>query len=385
MSTIGYHRTVDGVLTSADSATLTIENSAGTIIVNEVAVVPSSAGVYVYDVTAFQPGRYTATWTFVVAGFANDVVAVSFQIEGSVSGMRGVRLMTIEQGIARRVGPYAKFRAAPGATQSSVLIRRLLSNLDQGDWEGMYLLRRGLYADGSLVDNFNDDDRIRIVSTYTSAIGSLTPDYDWNIAPAENEEIELHTLDPEQELRPAATNGLSRCYFYDTIQVATTTYLRDLDLTDIAPWITRPEQIRRVTHGRYNYLDMKAPFFHARQIGSTIWLQTAIPNLGTMDILALRPHSSYVNDEMSFSGPDHDLDILHVDLRYAVIAGHMSCWEEHAPRLQRAAARNYTATREDVANEFTTRSQAIVKQYPDVIQNQFGQADLWDNLQIGNA
>ena len=299
MSTLTMQRVTDGVLESADTARLSIMNTAGTLIVNNVTVAPTSAGVYVYDISSLTNGNYTAYWTFEVSGQQNDSVTQAFTVESPVSFPQGLMLMEIEQRVARRVGPYRKLRVKVGSTVNSLIVAKMQSRLNIGDYEEMYILRRGRKIDGSLVTNFNEDDRIRQIETYTATTGTFSPDRDWSVAPATDEEIELHSLEPDDELRDAVKLGLDECYFWDTVITSTTTYLREVNLTAIAPWITRPAQVRGVTYGRASYLDEKAPWFHAYQLGADVWLQSAVPTVGNMRIMALRPHSTFVTGKQA--------------------------------------------------------------------------------------
>lgn len=386
MSTIGIVRLVDGVPTSADSAFLSIMDNAGILLVDTQLVVASAAGTYSYDVSFLQPGRFTVQWRFEVDGFADDLVSRIFNVDAPVSVIRGVTLADIERAVARVVGPYHRFRTKVGSTQQIVLVSKLKSTLSLGDYEEMHLLRRAEYYDGSQVTGAALDDRHRIVDIYDNATGSLNPDQDWTIAPVENEMIELHALDPEDELRPAVQEGLSRCYFWDTVSISSTGYLREINITDIAPWITRKDQISRVEYGRTTGLmTSKVPYFNAYDSAGSVYLQQVSPNVGTLKVFALRPVSSFVNSEYSATGPNDDTDILNVDLRYAKLAGHASAWENFPDRLQPLAVNGLRAPHDRVAAAFSHRSRAVVGNLPEFIQHRFGLDVDLENLQIGNA
>lgn len=385
MSTISVQRTVDGVLASADTTRLSIVNAAGTIIVNNVTVVAASVGVYSYDVSALAPTDYTVQWTFVVAGQQDDTVIRPLTVDRAISISPGYTVWQLEQYAAAQLGPYYKYAAAAGATTSAVTINRLKSTLSRGDYEEMYLLRRGKLNNGELVINWNDDDRQRLIETYTPLLGTLTSDRMWNTAPVLYEELELHALDPEQELREAVLEGLSECFFWDTLITATTTYLREINLTAVAPWITRPAQVRGVSYGRLSYLDEKAPWFEAYQSGANVWLKTAVPSVGNLRIAALRPHASMVNGELS-GGPDSDNDVLHIERDYAVSAICRAAWKLFPERLIPLAMEKMRPTREEFAADFQLKSLRVAMEAPpEVIQNRFNQYDILESLQLGNG
>lgn len=385
MSTIGINRLDDGVLTSADSALLSIMDNAGNLLVDSQLVIATSAGVYSYDVSFLQPGRYTVQWRFSVAGFADDLVSRIFTVDSAVSVIKGVTLADIERAVARVVGPYHRFRTKVGSTQQIVLVSKLKSSLSLGDYEEMHLLRRAEYYDGSQVTGAVLDDRHRLVDIYDNATGSLNPDQDWTIAPVENEMFELHALDPEDELRPAVQEGLSRCYFWDVVYLTSTGFLREINITDLAPWITRKDQISRVEYGRTGFISSKVQFWSAYDSAGSVWLKQISPNVGIIKVFALRPVSSFVNSEFSASGPTDDTDILNVDLRYAKLAGHASAWENFPDRLQPLAVNNLRAPHDRVAAAFSHRSRALLGGMPEFIQHRFGTDVDLEDLQIGNA
>lgn len=384
MSTIGIHRIKDGVLTSADSATLQVTSQAGVVVIPAVAVPPTSAGVYSYSAPPLAAGNYTATWTFVVAGYTNDVVSRIFQVENAAAVANGITLAEIERAIAARIGPFDKMVAYGGSSTTAVVVRKLMSALVLGDYEDRYLLRRGVMNTGELIPGFIEDDRQRIVQDYTATLGRLTPDFGWTNAPATGELLELHYLEPEA-LREVALLGLSRCYFWDTLQIAATTYLSEINLTAIAPWITRPSQVKRVLHGRYAYHTSDVDWFEPYQMGGSVWLRTTVPNVGTLRVEALRPHSSFVNGEDSLVGPNYDSDILNVDREYAARSGHIAAWMLYTPKLTPVAVNGLAITMKQAADAFTVSSMTYVKTTSERIQNRFGVSDLLEYSQIGNG
>jgi hypothetical protein len=385
MTTLGVQRVVDGALASADSASLTLTDANNVTILTAI-VPPASTGLYSYDSSYLQPGEYTATWTFAVAGQQNDVVYKSFTIDPVVTTTKGVTLADVERAIAVRVGPYYRYPASAGSTLNDVLIRRLRSTIDSGDYEDLWILRRGVLSTGQLAPSFNVGDRQRQIDEYVPAFGSLTPDRDWSVAPLTNEMIELHYLDPEQLLRPIAQAALRRCFFWDTAIIAnvTTTNLREMNVTNVIPWITRKDQVRNVEFGRLNQMRTRLMYWKSFQSGPDVYLQVPGLPVGDLRITALRPHSTLVNGETSYVGPDDDDDILNVDLNYAAAAGHIEAWKQATPLLTPIAAEGLAIPMKLAANEFTKESMAFVRNEPELIQLAWGEDTTYLD-QVGNA
>jgi len=230
MSTIAILRYVNGELASADTTTLAIENTNGVVIAGPSIVVPVSAGTYVYDVTALAPGNYTANWIFTVAGEPTATVARAFVIDAPMSTTSGVTLMEIEQGLAGRLGgSYRRFVSGNNSTILAVHSTRLKSSVNGGDFEDLYVLRRGIHQDGSRINSFPAEDRVRMVSEYEHMTGLLSVDQDYTMAAVPGELIELHYFEPEYELRPSVVEGLQRCYFWDTVRIASTAPYGSID------------------------------------------------------------------------------------------------------------------------------------------------------------
>lgn len=384
MSVLSIQRTKNGVLESADSATISVASQAGVIVIPPTAVTPTSAGVYSYDTPPLAAGNYTASWTFVVAGYTNDVVIRTFQVETTAAISDGITLAEIEQAIASRIGPYDKVVAHSSSSETAVVVSKLISTIDSGDYEDRYLLRRGFASTGEYIVGFTETDRQRSVAEYLSSIGRLSPDNAWTNAPEEGESLELHYLEPEA-LREVAREGLRRCYFWDTIEISSNTYLSDINVTLIAPWITRPSQIRRVQHGRYAYQTQNVLWFEPYQMGRSVWLRITVPNIGAIRIEALRPHFSFVNETYSAVGPNNDSDVLSVDREYAARAGHVAAWMMHTPRLTPVAVQGLAIPMAQAAAAFTVASMTYVKTTGERIQTRFGFSDLTDFGQIGNG
>lgn len=383
MTTVAIHRTQDGVLTSADSATVSITSQAGVVVLPTTTVVPVSAGVYSYTTTPLTPGNYTALWTFSVTGYPADQVSRVFQVETPVTVEEGLTLMEVERAIAARIGPYFKQIAGAGNSATGVVVNKLRTSLDIGDYESLFLLRRGVFSDGSLVPNFTEDDRHRIVASYTSIDGRLTPDRPWTLIPQIGEVIELHYFDPD-DLREIALQGLRRCFFWDTLSTTQTSYIGTLNLTQIAPWIVDERYIRRVEaqSSGLNIHPQALDWFEPYREGGQVHVRTISPFRGTLNVELLRPHFTWVNDQDTPGGPNHDLDTLRVDREYAARAGHISAWMLQRPRMMPVAAQGLAISMEEAAKAFTVTSMKFAKTSGERIQHRFTRGV--DFTQVGN-
>lgn len=385
MSVVGIQRTQGGVLTSATSVTLNIVNSAGAVILAPTVIAPTSAGVYSYTTTGLVAGSYLATWVFTVTAQPTETISRAFTVDAPVEINEGISLMELERRVARRSGPYRRIQVStPGNTASALYAARLKSSRDLGSYEDQYILRRGLTWGDELVAGYVAGDRVRVVNLYTASTGILTPDRPWTTAPQTDEAVELHALDPDEELRPAVLEGLSRCFFWDTITITTTGNLYDINLTALAPWLTEANRIKAVSFAYPSQLlpPTKVSWWQPYRNGKDIWLRTRNLGLGGLTILALRPHSSLVNGEYSPAGANDDLDILYVDPDYATWAGVLELWKTVPDVLQPLAAQNMRPTMKMVADEFTKKSMTIVQQVPETLQLDYGQTDIL--TQIGN-
>jgi hypothetical protein len=384
MTVIAMQRTKNGVFTSADSATLSIVNSAGVIVLPTTTVLPASAGNYSYATTALLPGSYTATWVFTTAGLPTDTISRAFTIDPAQEVVEGVMLMQIERLAARRMGPYRRIKVAAGSTVNSVLALRLKSSRDIGSYEDQYMLRRGLRYGEDLVTNFNPDDRIRNVDSFTSITGSLVPDRSYTLAPVADEAVELHALDPEEELRAAVLDGLTRCFFWDTVQISVTdSGVYDINLSASVPWLTQVNQVKDVTLAYPSQLlpPTRLKWWKAYRQGKDLRLYTKGGMQGAISVQVLRPASSLVNGETSLAGPNDDLDVLYVDPDYAAWAAVLEAWKTIPEVLQPLATQNMRPSRADAAAEFTKKSLTIVQQVPEFLQIDYGVTEL---VQIGN-
>lgn len=384
MTVVAIQRIRAGVLTSADSATLSIVNSVGAIILPTTVIAPTSAGQYSYSTSSLPAGSYTATWIFTTASLPTDTISRAFTVDSAVEMNEGVTLMDIERRVARRIGPYRRLRTGMGSTVSSVYAARLKSSLGLGAYEDQYMLRRGLTFGDELVNNYNTDDRTRVVTTYTGSTGMLTADRAYTVAPVDGEAIELHVVDPEDELRPAVLDGLTRCFFWDTISIDVTgSGVYNINLTAAAPWLTQVNQVRDVNLSYPSQLlpPTRMSWWKPYRDGKDLKLYTKGGAVGSVTVLALRPASSLVNGEVSLSGPNDDLDILYIDPDYAAWAGVLELWKTVPEVLTPLAAQSLRPSRTDAATEFTKKSQTIVQQVPETYQVDYGQADI---VQIGN-
>jgi hypothetical protein len=191
------------------------------------------------------------------------------------------------------------------------------------------------------VANFPADDRVRMVRTTTTSRGRCSWTETTRLAPANTEMIELHYFDPEFELRPSVLDGLKRCYFWDTVSIASVAPYGKINVSSLAPWITSPRQIMsaEAQAGSVNrFPSTRIPWSRSYQVGSAVYLDTSNTLPGTTVLTVLRPVGSLVNGDMSLSGPDDDWDVLPVELEYAVRAAHVAAWTRHPERLTPVAA-----------------------------------------------
>lgn len=384
MAIISILRSLDGVLTSAEVAELLLYNSAGTLVYGPTVVAPSAAGTYSVDTDFLTPGNYTAVWEFQQTGEDDVIVRRPFVVDGPAEVYAGVTLAEIEQALAARTGPYRRLRCDDGSSTTTVSIPRLRSSLTLGDNEDLYVLRRGILSTGELVTNFVEDDRVRMVDTYTPVLGLLSVDRAYTVTPVENEWIELMAFNPDEELRPAVLEGLERCYFWDSIDISGTNRLTSINLTTLAPWLKGRGQVGGVEFALVNSIIPMQPVqgYKLYPQGSSLYLDAPRGSVGTYRIRALRPVSTYVNEQLSRTGPNDDWDIVQVDKEYAVRAGHVSLWIRKPELLTSLAAQGLGIPLSMAATAFTIRSQTMVDREPEFIRPIWG-PNVLD--QIGNA
>jgi hypothetical protein len=151
----------------------------------------------------------------------------------------------IEREVAGRTGPFRRFAvaASPASTIGVVYSTAVQSAAEQGGWEGLWLLRRGLMTDGTPVAGFVASDRQRIVAGHDPVVGSLSVDLAYTNAPVAGEEFELLLLDPANELRVCVQRGLDRCFARDRVLVVLPTFSAERDVTLSLPWLTRLPQL----------------------------------------------------------------------------------------------------------------------------------------------
>jgi hypothetical protein len=334
------------------------------------AIAPTSAGIYEYDTSALSEGNYEAVWEFIDPVYGTDYSTQLFSIDASVSIPSGVTLREIEQEVAPRVGPYDLLAAGSLSDVSFAVIPELDSSLDTGQYEDLYMLRRGRKTDGTAVSGFNSADRVRICAAYDAATGRLTPDRAWAVAPVENEEIEFHHLHPERQLRRACKAGLKRCYFMDRVAVALTSAASERNVTTSVVWLKDEMLVKQIEYSLAGsvYNPRQVPWWRAIRKGGNVWLRASDPYPQSLEITVMRPASTYVNGATSLVGPDDDEDIVNVDLNYAAAAGHVEAWRIARHRLQPAAQTGLQATQKQAADEFTRLSMKAIHAFPQTIQ-----------------
>ena len=390
MATITIHRTRNGILRSADSATVLIATSNGSIIIPESLVSPVSEGIYSYEADGLSSGSYRATWTFSSADSVDgDVITRLFTIDAPAFLSEGVTLADIEAMTMRRCGPYKKVRATLGSTVSRLSAAALTTSIPQGGYEEQFILRRGITMDGTWVPIFTQDDRVRQVAIYEFEDGRLFADREWTNAPdsTSGEAVEIQALDPEHEIRPCVLEGLKRCFFWDTVSVGlvSSEVSYNANLTASVPWITDPSQIREVSFAYANQLvpPSVVPWWKAYRSGKDVWVRSQGAFIGSLVIDVLRPASSLVNGETSLNGPNDDLDVLYIDKSYAAWASIIELWKEHADRLMPLTHEGLGTALKTAAAEFTKQGMMVANQMPERVRLQFGPSDL-ATMQIGN-
>lgn len=254
-------------------------------------------------------------------------------------------LSEIEQAAAPRCGPYR--RDQQSATQASVTsqayVDSLRSSIPSGGWENLFILRRSASA----------ADRQRQVSAYDPATGGLQVDRLWTVAPAAGEYLELHHLDPANELRPAVLAGLRRIFFEARLNVVIAS-TADVDLTQQYPWLLRPSQVRGLELALTGSTTSRAVRAYVGSNGHVFLSNPPADAIaGTWQITALRPVWSWVNGASSTTGPTNDADDLNVDADHAAAAAHIEAWHLFPARMRQAAEAGYQASQQDAAVEFT--------------------------------
>lgn len=275
------------------------------------------------------------------------------------SGASGtVTLADVERSLAQLVGPYRRLTVASGDA-GSMIITSLISNVENTEWENLYLLRRGKKSDGTSVAGFTDVDRVRLVKEQEAQTGTLTPDRNWTTSPVADELIELHHFDPDNELRPAAQAGLWRCFFEDRAAVTLPSAAAERNLTTLLPWLRRTTRVKAIEYLASGAISLPAPvsWFKPFTSAGDVWLKAAPdPYPQQVYVTARRPVASYVNGTTNMAGPTLDDDELvgtTEELRYYAAAGHIEAWRLFADRMASAAREGNRASRQDAADEFT--------------------------------
>jgi hypothetical protein len=353
VAVISVNRTVNGVFQSADSTTLSIRNTAGTVVLATTVVTPVAEGQYSYTSPALAAGNYSAIWTFNVAGYAPDVLVRPFTVDAPIEVSEGVRLMDIERAVARQCGTYRRVRAGAGGTTTAFFANRLKSSQNLGSFEAEFVLRRGLYWDNTLVTNFSDDDRVRGIAPATR----LPPGRSgWTTSTPSRSRL---TSPSRSCIWTPRKSFAWRC---STDWLAASSGTRSLCLRpdlwrrhqrhDPGPLVDEPpvDQGHALLLPGVTLLQPESSILvgalsirqerHAQIVGA--WP-------GTIEISVLRPHISFVNGETSYAGPNSDLDVLYLDLEYAVAAGVIGVWKNFPERISPVATQEMRIARKDAA------------------------------------
>lgn len=321
-------------------------------------LVPVSAGIYEYNADALSPGTYRAAFEQQNTGSPTRWDYLNFTVEDTAAVIPGTKLADLERRVARRVGPFRWLQTTSG-NLTTLTANRIKTSIPVGGYEDLFILRRGVLASGSIIANFNADDRIRQVSAYDNVNGVLTNDRAWAIAPIAGEMFELHYLEPEDQLRYSVVEGLRRCFFTDAITVNFASGNAEQKLTSFMPWLTNPEWIKDVLWSYSGALSGPSPVGWARPyvVGSDLYIRLhANPYPNATRFIVLRPVFSYVNGATSLVGPNHDEDVVNVDINYAIAAAHVEAWRNFPDMLMPAAVGGLHPSLPEVAKDFTLLS-----------------------------
>src|SRR5262245_7236004 len=208
-------------------------------------------------------------------------------------------LADCERELARRTGPYRDYTAGAGSTVAFARIDALASRIEQAPLAGLWLVRRGLYADLSPVVGFDPGDRARVISTQVTTAGAagLGVDRDWAVPPLPNEPLEVVALDPVLSLRRAIRRGLQRSMVEERAAVEVPAYAAERDLTAALWWLANPRQVLEVLGGPSDrtWPPVGVPF-ESYLAGGHVWVRLAADVApGTLWVRALRPRSSRTN------------------------------------------------------------------------------------------
>lgn len=271
-----------------------------------------------------------------------------------------ITLAQLEQEVARRTGPFmqaAQDNASPtSSTATSAIMPSLKSNALLGGPENLWLIRRGVLADGTATPSpVQAVDRERMVQTFDASAGRVIVDRNWSNPMQPNELADFVHLHPSMELRQSVLAGLRRCFLEDVEEVDPNVQYGPIDVTAQLAWVTDPNQILRVQYG-WLQPSGDAPFSTTMQTGHVllagVWGSGAASSVW---VTFRRPAWSIVND-LDSTGPTLDTDVLQVDLDYAAAAGHIEAWHLFPSRMFAAAAGNLQASQEMAARELTRQA-----------------------------
>jgi hypothetical protein len=366
--------TLNGVYTDPTTVTIKTTSPAGTELTTTfpaAGLTADAVGRYSYVFTPGVVGVWSYLWTG--TGTVESTSAGSFTVYAAGTLVPDpTTLMAIEQEVARRC--HADFlvtgvSATLTSSQTLVGLDRIRSTANIGGYEGLWVLRRGRTVDGAAVSGFDQNDRVRYADIYDADSGQIQVDRAYATAPVAGEEVEIHLLHPDEQLRPAVLAGLRRCYFMDRRTVTLVGAAAERDLTTSLPWLTEPWQVKRISSrlGANSFVSTeRLPFSRFINQGGHLYMDADAfdPFPGTLYVEALRPAISFVNGSDSATGPTDDNDEVPVPLDYAAAAGHAEAWRRAKTVLLEPAQTGKAVSQKEASDEFTRQSLWVRRAVP---------------------
>jgi hypothetical protein len=276
-----------------------------------------------------------------------------------------VTLADIERAVMGRTGPFEEHEVSADVASTTSLVRvdAVKSTLSLGGYKGMYLLRRGVKTDGTLISGFEEGDRQRRIKSFTPGTGTLEVDRVYEDAPVAGEAIEVCALNPTQVIRRATLAGLRRAKVENRVEVRLRGVAAERSLTASLPWLTEKRWIKGVSYKETGsvYDPVPVRWFSAFMKAGEVWLSISPdPYPNRLYVTVNMPAYYWVNGAWNPDGPTADDDTLPLTLEHAAAAGHIEVWRIAGALLKPLAEQKLTASQEDAAMEFTRQNRRVV-------------------------